>query len=123
MNRSSLGWIVALILALLIPLGAMLAHAGEPVANSLAPPITDSAHVMTDAATLGQKIPPLASFGVMQCGEIVAIWVVLQDKSVLRTDANHHPETVAELNGFLKWLSTAQEDLYEIPCPAKHKAD
>ena len=74
---------------------------------------------MTDAAVLGQSVPPLASFGVMQCGEVVAIWVILQDKSVVRTDAMHHPDTPEEYNAFLRWLQTAQSDIYTIPCDHK----
>ena len=61
--------------------------------------------------------PPQASFGVMQCGEVVAIWVITKDGKLFRTDAEHHPDTPAEYNAFLSWLATAQEDLYTLPCP------
>lgn len=69
------------------------------------------------AETDPRSVPPRASFGVMRCGEVVAIWVVTQDGKVLRTDAEHHPDTPEEYNAFLKWLETAQEDIYVIPCP------
>jgi hypothetical protein len=58
-----------------------------------------------------------ASFGVTQCGEVVAVWVVLKDGRVTRTDAEHHPDTVEEYNAFLQWISTAPQDIYVMPCP------
>lgn len=98
---------VLLAVALAIPSGAAEHFVRIPAGNSEIP-----------AAVMGRSVPPLASFGVMQCGEVVAIWVVLQDKSVVRTDAMHHPDTPEEYNAFLTWLTTAQEDIYTIPCPA-----
>jgi hypothetical protein len=109
---------IVLLLALLglaLSLGRVWGAEPGPVVKEIHPP-------MTDAAALGQRVPPLASFGVMQCGEVVAIWVILQDKSVLRTDAMHHPDTPEEYRAFLHWLTTAQSDIYEIPCPAAHAA-
>jgi hypothetical protein len=100
------------IMALLLFVSYRPAHADQP-----APLPAGQSQI--PAAVMGQQIPPLASFGVMQCGEVVAIWVILQDKTVLRTDAMHHPDTPEEYNAFLKWLQTAQSDIYEIPCPAK----
>ena len=60
--------------------------------------------------------PPQASFGVMQCGEVVAIWVITKDGKLFRTDAEHHPDTAEEYNSFLQWLTTAQQDVYTLPC-------
>ena len=60
--------------------------------------------------------PPQASFGVTQCGEVVAIWVVTKDGKLFRTDPEHHPDTPAEYNAFLQWLTTAQSDIYVLPC-------
>jgi hypothetical protein len=109
---------IAVLLALLIfvLMLALTAWSAEP------PAVKEDHAPMSDAAVLGQRVPPLASFGVTQCGEVVAIWVVLQDKSVVRTDAMHHPDTPEEYNAFLAWLKTAQSDIYEIPCPTKHAA-
>lgn len=66
-----------------------------------------------------QDKPPQASFGVMQCNEVIAIWVITSDGKLFRTDAQHHPESVAEYNAFLEWLKTAQSDIYVLPCPGE----
>lgn len=90
--------------------GCQLALADQP------PPIPLTSDTPLPASVMGRALPPLASFGVMQCGEVVAIWVVLQDKSVVRTDAAHHPDSVEEFNAFLQWIATAQSDIYTMPC-------
>jgi hypothetical protein len=62
-----------------------------------------------------QRPPPLASFVVMQCGEVVVAWVITPDNKAYRTDAEHHPEA-NEYKAFLAWLATGQSDLYTLPC-------
>src|SRR5882672_7125765 len=70
--------------------------------------------------------PPQMTLGVIQCGEVIAMWVILEDGSVFRTDALHHPDTPQEYNAFLAWAAhpTAnhgEPDIYEIPCPNEKK--
>ncbi len=72
-------------------------------------------------ASAQEKAPPQMSVGVVQCGEVVALWVVLQDGKVYRTDAEHHPDTAQEYNAFLKWAAQGQQDLYTLPCPDQAK--
>lgn len=79
--------------------------ADEPIHLNL-----DSVSKATD------KTPPKLSVGVIQCGEAIAIWVIMQDNRVVRTDAMHHPETVEQYNAFLKWLDSGPQDIFTIPC-------
>ena len=62
------------------------------------------------------RVPPRLSVGVMQCDEVVAIWVVTQDGNVRRTDAEHHPDSAADYQAFLQWLTKGEQDIYVIPC-------
>ena len=67
--------------------------------------------------------PPVMAHGVTQCGEVVALWILLVEADGLvhayRTDAFHHPDTAAEYDAFLAWVRTTPKerlDLFELPC-------
>lgn len=59
--------------------------------------------------------PPLASFIVMQCDEVVVAWWISGDNTAHRMDPMHRPEQ-EEYAAVLKWLQQGQHDLYTIPC-------
>ena len=66
--------------------------------------------------------PPQMTFGVIQCGEVIALWTVLQDGTVWRADATNHPVSPEEYNAYLEWaghprLNKGQPDIYVLPCP------
>lgn len=87
------------------------AHAGEQ------PKVTES----------GQFAPSempviLNSFLVTQCDEVVVVFVELADGSVRRTDAINHPNA-EDYELFLKWLKTAPEYKYAMPCLTAPKKD
>lgn len=107
-----------LALTLVCVFAAMLcicsAHAGPPVSPAAKAPMTNP-----EANTPPSKAPPQMSVGVVQCGEIVAIWVLTQDGKMYRTDAEHHPDDPKVMNDFLTWLKTAEQDVYVLPCPNK----
>lgn len=72
------------------------------------------------ARAMGAELePPQVSFGVVQCGDVVAIWVITHDGKLMRMDATNAPKDPEAYNAFLKWLGTSQQDLYEIPCGTK----
>lgn len=63
-----------------------------------------------------QYDPPLASFIVMQCDEVVVAWWISGDNHAHRMDPLHRPEQ-EEYAAVLKWLQSGQTDVYTIPCP------
>lgn len=75
---------------------------------------------ITDSPTNAQRTagPPQFSMGVVQCGEVVAIWVITSDGKIFRTDAEHHPDA-KDYEDFLSWLQTAKQDIYVLPCPGE----
>jgi hypothetical protein len=104
-------WVVLVVVAFCAVVDAV-ALAAPPQQHALSTPKDVAAKSSYDA-------PPLSSFVVMQCDEVVVAWVVLQNNSVYRTDAEHHPDDPAEYKAFLEWLRTGQIDVYEIPCNPK----
>ena len=65
------------------------------------------------------SIPPQISIGVLQCGEVIAIWVLTKEGRMFRVDAEHHPEKSEDYNALLQWLGTGKQDIYEISCSDK----
>lgn len=59
---------------------------------------------------------PKVSFGVIQCGDIVAVWVITHDGKLMRMDATNAPKNVDAYNAFIEWINKSKQDLYEIPC-------
>lgn len=59
---------------------------------------------------------PQVSFGVIQCGDIVAVWVITHDGKLMRMDATNAPKNAEAYNAFIEWINKSKQDLYEIPC-------
>lgn len=109
MSDISLGFALGFVAAFLVIVGAQKTHAAEPTFHTL-------------------KQPPLMAHGVMQCDEVIALWVLaLGDDGLVhayRTDAMNHPDTPEEYNAFLAWVDTTpknQNDILVLPC-LKEKA-
>lgn len=62
-----------------------------------------------------QYSPPLASFIVMQCDEVVVAWWISGDNKAHRMDPTHRPEQ-QEYAAVLKWLQSGKTDVYTMPC-------
>lgn len=64
---------------------------------------------------MSQYDPPLASFIVIQCDEVVVAWWISGDNKAHRMDPLHRPEQ-EEYVAVLKWLQSGQTDVYTMPC-------
>jgi len=61
-------------------------------------------------------VPPKASFGVSQCGKMVALWIITQDGRIVRMDKLHHPDTEQHQKDLMDWVATGPTDIYVAPC-------
>ncbi len=60
--------------------------------------------------------PPTMSFGVSQCGKMIALWIITQDGHMVRMDKDHHPDTVEHQKALLEWVNTGPVDIYVMSC-------
>jgi hypothetical protein len=105
-------WPRKIVFAIAVGLALTLAYKAARADTKVADPL-----VLKAAQPAEQPAPPLASFGVMQCGKPVVIWVILADGKTIRFDKDHKPSTEEGVTAFLTWLGTGPTDAYIMPCP------
>lgn len=63
--------------------------------------------------------PPRITVGVVQCGEVIALWIFAKDGKILRLDAGTHPDQIEEYNKVLAWAKSGEQDVLTLPCDGR----